>query len=69
MKDEGLLPHRSTIFFRQCKDTKRKPSFASFPCHIETHQGKQGKNNGQQGKQQGKIKNPDTFIGILILFL
>ena len=43
MKDEGLLPHRSTIFFRQCKDTKRKPSFASFPCHIETHQGKTGK--------------------------
>lgn len=66
MKDEGFLPHRSTIFFRQCKDTKRKPSFASFPCHIETHQ---GKNNGQQGKQQGKIKIPDTFIGILILFL
>ena len=57
MKDEGFLPHRSTIFFIQCKDTKRKPSFASFPCHIETHQGKTGKKLWAAGKTAGKNKN------------
>ena len=69
MKDEGFLPHRSTIFLDNAKIQSGSPLLQVFPAIWKHIREKQGKNNGQQGKQQGKIKIPDTFIGILILFL
>nr|WP_294862686.1 hypothetical protein [Prevotella sp.] len=69
MKDEGFLPHRSTIFLSTMQRYKTKALFCKFSLPPGNNIGeKRGKNKGQQGKQQGKMKIPDAFIGILILF-
>lgn len=62
--------HIAVLFFLDnAKIQSGSPLLQVFPAIQKHIREKQGKNNGQQGKQQGKIKNPDTFIGILILFL